>query len=566
MFNVKKTKITKLFNEKDFVIPSNQRKYIWNVKEIEELYDDLFHIKQDNNYSYFISSFVFSKNKARYEIIDGQQRIITISLLICGFINQLYIIGKKKEASNLRKKYLMTLDCSDFKIKRTDEEGIFIEHIIDLLENEININDLEQYFNENFNKNDLFNKNILQAYKLINSKVSNDIKSTNNKYGLIKHYLNIIDNCEVIEVIVKNSIDGFLVFETLNARGLPLENLDLVKNYIFSNIRKNSERNSAIKMWNEITNNLIFEGKSYFKLFLSHYCIHIYNKDKNKNEFNLIKENNNKSECKKLIKDLKKNSLYYKYIICPEKVIGTKYNEYNIFGSLEFFNQQGIRQVRPALMSAFERFDDKTIDAKKFARLLKLLENFWFMYSTVCHGQTHDIDKMMYSLSVYIHNTSNIDFKYIVKELSKYTYEKDRLYDNFSVIGYSRKNRKYRTTKNKYAVQYVIKNIESSYYPGGDLIPNIQSIEHILNDDENKEHSSYIGNLLPYNRKANSKIGNASFKEKLLRYKESDYKTVKRFINMCNDQKIDKWGLNQIKNRGKELADYYFKKICNYNI
>ena len=81
-----------------YIIPLNQRKYVWDESEWNELFEDLFLIEQKDDYAHFLGSFVFSKikNKNKFEVIDGQQRLITISIILCCLISRLYKINEDK--------------------------------------------------------------------------------------------------------------------------------------------------------------------------------------------------------------------------------------------------------------------------------------------------------------------------------------------------------------------------------------------------------------------------------------------------------------------------------------
>ncbi|WP_373437693.1 DUF262 domain-containing protein [Metamycoplasma equirhinis] len=81
-----------------YIIPKNQRKYVWGESEWNELFEDLFLIDQSENYNHFLGSIVLAKENANniYSIIDGQQRFTTISILILSVINQLYKINEEK--------------------------------------------------------------------------------------------------------------------------------------------------------------------------------------------------------------------------------------------------------------------------------------------------------------------------------------------------------------------------------------------------------------------------------------------------------------------------------------
>ncbi|WP_373441314.1 DUF262 domain-containing protein [Metamycoplasma equirhinis] len=91
-----------------YIIPKNQRKYVWGESEWNELFEDLFLIDQSENYNHFLGSIVLAKENANniYSIIDGQQRFTTISILILSVINQLHKINEEKVANSYKNTFL----------------------------------------------------------------------------------------------------------------------------------------------------------------------------------------------------------------------------------------------------------------------------------------------------------------------------------------------------------------------------------------------------------------------------------------------------------------------------
>ena len=86
--------------------------------------------------------------------------------------------------------------------------------------------------------------------------------------------------------------------------------------------------------------------------------------------------------------------------------------------------------------------------------------------------------------------------------LLKFIPDDDLLIDQLSHIGYSNKNPKFKNSSNKKIINYILLKLENSYDVQGELELNcISSIEYIMGDDEEKDCTAYIDNLLPFSKK-----------------------------------------------------------------
>lgn len=124
-FKADQTNINNILSRNNsYLIPLNQRTYVWDETEWNELFEDLFLIEQKDDYAHFLGSLVFSKvkDKNSYEIIDGQQRLITISVLLCCIANQLNSMKDGRTADSILNLYLKGNEDGEeyFKIERKD--------------------------------------------------------------------------------------------------------------------------------------------------------------------------------------------------------------------------------------------------------------------------------------------------------------------------------------------------------------------------------------------------------------------------------------------------------------
>lgn len=295
-FDSKSCKLGEVFkNHKKFGIDDYQREYMWNSENMIDLIDDLFckfnedyKINDktddvDNKYGYyFLNKIVLVPTKKCYKIVDGQQRLTSLTLISIYLYRFLKDDDNKKKAKNFKNKksaelYKVIIDdeasddsdnCDDvyrmdienrtelFKILFEDEDlsikiGTKSEQIKEVIYSKINaINGIE-------NKNDISIDNLINAYTVLNDYFEDYFKNNIHDYDKIylfsrwflkKVYL------EVMELI--NEEEAYWMFISINNRGLSLSETDLIKSYIMNNIKDTEKKEKANEIWSNNFNKL----------------------------------------------------------------------------------------------------------------------------------------------------------------------------------------------------------------------------------------------------------------------------------------------------------------------
>ncbi len=556
----------------EYIIPKNQRKYIWNTNEWDELFEDIFEIEQSLNYCHFIGSFVFSETKNssnKFEIIDGQQRLITITVLFCVIANKYNEIGETKKANSIFNSFIIgNIDGDDyFKVSR-NEEHFFLSTLCSCLKNGYKTeSEIRKEYESSFKLADSYNLSFLNCFLHFTLKVDSYIKNKRKaKLESLSSLVKKLSEVEAIEIKVNSEVDGYRIFETLNARGIPLEQHELIKNFIYSYMRTKAGQEKVFNTWNKITSNLTNVKADYFNNFIRHYCIHAYGKIKRNTEFKTIRLKTNKNDVESLLNSLSSCSKFYGLIINPDKLKETKYYSDKAFTSLIFFKKMNIMQVRPLLLSLFECFDEEKMNNETFGKSLEILEIFYFIYLILGKQTTNIIDSSISSLALKIHDEKNCDILVIKNVLSPFLPSFDLAKANFVELGYSHHNKKFSNTSNKRIIDYIFSKIESSFCNNDEHSAKIPSIEHIMDDANDINDACLIGNLLPLSTTLNNKCKGKNFSNKLKIYSQSSYNLCKKFVEY-NANKSE-WTVNDILERSKRLADKYFielwwRKIIN---
>ena len=206
------TKITDLFNDRYFEIPRYQRGYAWEKQHVRELFDDIKEAIESNS-SHYIGTVVLSKcatDPKKYYVVDGQQRLTTITLLIAQLLQKI-----QDGETRIYQKMHYIKKGSQYSMKPLERDVQLFQQLI-----EGNTNVTPQ------NKSQRF---MLEAVEEMKYQIA-DIQDP-------EQFLDAIGNLEIMEFIENSEGDAIRIFQTVNDRGKSLSNMEKIKSLLiyFSN-------------------------------------------------------------------------------------------------------------------------------------------------------------------------------------------------------------------------------------------------------------------------------------------------------------------------------------------
>lgn len=550
--------------DSSFIIPRNQRNYVWEEKNWKEFANDIEYVLNmmdaKKNISHFIGSFVFQQNDDEYIIIDGQQRITTIMIMlsaICTLQNEL----GDEEGFGKTKQYLVGNIGLKSEYQRLSNEAI---SNLELIIGQATIFKKERKRKKVFEgiplaKNSKPNKDIVSCFWFFYNYF---IELCGNEIELLERIRSIIVEMKVIHIISEDELDCYEVFEILNARGVSLKDSELMKNYIFKYVQPESTIDIAKVKWDTILNNMS-ECNDNIEQFLTHYFIARFQKiTSNINVFQLVKDNIPKKDINNLLDELVICSELYIYFYHPEK-----HKNKIISECLQFFRLENQRQFRPIFMSYLLAFNKKLISEKELEKAFILIRNFYFSFGLICKNTSNIIESGVYTVANRIYNSiSPVTSKEFCEKFAEYLPAKDTFINNFMEKGYSNKNSLYTNSKNKKEIYYILSKFEEYYQnkQGGELMCDLSScnVEHINSDSKLEDIPCKIGNLLLIAQSINSSVGNESFLEKKNKYENSKLCNVQMFLKHYGDE--PDWNDDLIMRRGKKMAELAFNEIWRF--
>ncbi len=270
---VDQTTVADIFSinsDKVYRIPKYQREYTWGINDWDALFNDV----TENDYGYFLGSYICvnsgSLNGTVLEVIDGQQRFSTLSLLLTALYEKLSALESqmeledKTDLSNLRSELANKKQI----LSATGRKYDYTQRLI-LQKQNMNDEDFSYILSEkgvitakksrplNFG-----NRRIAKAYrhftKLIEDEVE-EIKSENSNADDISALFSIKSKFEqavLVGIEVDTNKDAYMLFESLNHRGVPLSALDLIKNTLIAQAATEAEADNSYELWKQILSNV----------------------------------------------------------------------------------------------------------------------------------------------------------------------------------------------------------------------------------------------------------------------------------------------------------------------
>ncbi len=555
--------IRNLLSSGYYRIPRFQRPYSWTRENIQEFWDD---VVPERPADYFIGSMVaFKDGSQRYGVVDGQQRLTTITVLLAVLRNKLMEMGFEDLAKGIhglieRK----NIDNKDEFILTTETAyPFFQDHILKWGQPTAAAAPMREEEN--------LQSALDQFQGLVNNEVSKveqthlpDAEEVRQaiKTRLVQIRDALLD-LKVIFVKLEDEDDAYVIFETLNTRGKDLSLSDLVKNHVTRHLKAtNASLDEAKTKWEKILETI--EGSSkdiYTDTFIHHFWLSRYDYLPVKSLFKVLKHRIGKAQCSGFLDDLVSDAALYRSI--HEIPFGkwTK-NEQRIADALEALQLFRVQQQTPCVLSLVRAYKNKRIKKKHLEKALIAVEKFHFLFTAVTSQRSSGgISGMYASLGRRLFEATTTDAALnVIKELTDKLRERvpslDEVKALFPEILYTE-----RLTKQRALVKYILAEFDRSTQPTATIDYGKMSIEHLLPQSEIGSDGitdltvGRLGNLILVSPDMNEKLKNKPFPEK------------KKILLGAGTRlpvgvsEAEEWGDDQIKARTDLMALQAYEKL-----
>ena len=546
-------------NKTQFIIPVYQRNYDWTTAQCKQLLDDILEVGSSKKMNaHFIGSIVYvhddvytSSRTKELTIIDGQQRLITITLLYIVLYRIAKEINNDALINEITETYLINKFAPEeekLKLRPTENNDRALKYLLR--------SDTQEEYSD-------FSK-LIDNFDYFKGRINLDNYQT---------VLTGLAKLMFVEISLdREKDDPQRIFESLNSTGLDLSQADLIRNYILMGFNRRDQNKIYTDYWeiiekyakDETTN--VSRVSDFIRDYLTLENKNIPNKNKVYQEFKAKYPTSTLAELEIVLSSLKSLVKYYNKLINPQNE-----NDREIKLQLEYISRLEISVAYPFLMKVYEDYGKSVIDKNTFLNILELVQSYTWRRFIMGFG-TEGRNKIFMTLYDKIDN-ANYLFS-IQKALLKLT-GNNRFPKTTETINALKEKDVYNIKpKNRSYLLERLENYENREPVIIDDNPDI-TVEHIFpqNPDPkwklelSQEEYNFIkdnqlntiGNLTLSGN--NGALGNKSFLEKKEMNKdgkEQGYKFSRLWLNK-HLASLDKWNKKEINNRFDLITEHFLK-------
>ena len=539
-------------NGKTYRVPPYQRDYAWTQQEWEDLWNDVVELRGDPDGRHYMGALVVqARGDREFFVIDGQQRLATISLLALAVIDKLRRMAdegadearNRERATELRNRFIgekdpaSLVESSRLRLNETDDP-FYQDYLVQL--------------RPPLNPRGLPGSNALlwKCCRYFSKQIDELEVGAGDEGEEIAKILSetVARRLLFILITVDDELNAYTLFETLNARGLELTTTDLLKNYFFSKVRAGADIDSLKRRWQTLIATVTQER---FPDFLRHHLLCEHPKIRRQRLFKMVRNR----------------------VRTPEETFGfltALEGRAELFAALTDVNHGywidrpaakpfvrelilfRARQMTPVFFAAWGRFPDED-----FVRLLKLAAVIAFRYAVVSALNPNLLERVChFAAKAVIEGQANRPGAVFTQLRSIYV-DDDRFESDFARWTVSTRGQRGRIAR------YVLARLETDAGERAvDPETDPGTVEHVLPENPAGEWAEVfppdrwdaavdrLGNLTLLERALNRDGGNAGYPAKRAAYESSGYALTREVADLAPEE----WTPALLEERQRRLA------------
>ncbi len=544
-------------NGTTYIVPKFQRDYSWTDDQWDDLWQDIQAVMAPNGESgHYMGYLVLqARDSKTFEVIDGQQRLTTLSLLAVAVIKALNDLAEsgidpddnRKRMEQLRNVYTGYVDPVTLvarpKLRLNRNNNSYFQDFILPLQR---LPQRKLRSSEHL---------LRRAFEWLAQQIKTEFASRRDGSMIAKFIDDLSDRLFFTVVTVTDELNAFRVFETLNSRGVRLSPTDLLKNYLFSVVATNSAHETEIdgleRRWEAMVGRL---GSESFPNFLR---AHWNSRKKLVREADLFKTIRDQTRGREsvfaLVRQMEEDVDLYAALPNPDDELWTE-DQRQYVREMKMFS---VRQAWPMLLAARRVLPEgRGADSDSFTQLLRVCAVISFRYNVIGGMATNEQERLYNAVAQQITSGQLVNGADIIRAMAS-IYPPD---DTFKAA-FSEKLLKTTAARNAQIARYILFSIEKHLGgPDYDMHSGEYTLEHVLpeNPESNwldfpeadQEEAVYrIGNFTLLEDRLNKVAGNADFDLKRGWYGRSQFIITKRVA-----QENQAWTFERIRTRQKWMA------------
>jgi len=549
-FNTSNKSFRQMFgNGLSYKVPMFQRDYSWEDDQWDDLWNDivLTALKQENDVHYMGYLVLSSTDSRVFNVIDGQQRLTTLTLLILAVLkyldelagNEIEADANRQRSTQLRSSYIGYLDPvtlitqSKLSLNRAND-AYFQTYIVPLLP----LPKPNLKFSEKLLRN---------AFEWFYGRINEQFGKGKSGKELAQFIENVVDRLFFTVIEVDDELDAFTVFETLNSRGVKLAPIDLLKNYLFSVVNKSHSTSHELEtrrleeQWHKIVDSI---GDANLTDFLRVYWNSKNTRIRESGLFKAVRQVvDDRGKVFELVRNLDADSAVFAAFLDPENELWTV-EQRQYIRSLQLFK---VKQPLSLLLAAHRKLNDTD-----FTKLLRACVIISFRYNIIVSGATGDQETVYNNLAKDISLGNAETIQDILNRLRPIYKSDSEFKAAFSVKAFP-------NPSSKIAI-YILNELEKKSGIAFDINSSKYDLEHIYPINASSEWPEFsspvtddpqlrLGNLTLIEKSLNKNASNKSFDEKKLVYAQSLVPSTKKI-----GTEYESWSKADINERQSRMA------------
>jgi len=551
LLNTRTTNFLELVgNGRIYRVPPYQRDYSWTEEQWEDLWNDIFDLRGRPSDRHYMGALVVEGRSDReFLIIDGQQRLATLSILALTVIERLShtteapdAAANRERAAALRGRFIGEKDPASLiessKLFLNETDNAFYQDYLVQLRQPLNprglpksprlLWDCFRYFVKQLDQTDGASLDGETLARLLNETIGRQLL--------------------FILITVEDELNAYTVFETLNARGLELSATDLLKNYLFSLVHVAADLEALQRRWRAL---IATVQQVRFPEFLRYHLMTEHARVRSQRLFKLVRDSvRSPADVMDLMGALEGRAELFAAVSDPNH--GYWIDTPDCRPPIRELNLFHVRQMTPLLFAVWERFS-----RADFARVLKLVSVISFRYSVVSGLNTNALEPAYHDAAKAVLDGTSTTPGSVFEILTSIYVEDAKFQGDFARFTITTSGHRKKLAK------YVLACLESDL-SGRTCDPDTDpgSIEHILPENPPAdweltflrrlwEGAIYrLGNLTLLEAPANRAAGNGPYSEKLAAYRDSSYSLTQAIPTIAPEE----WTPDLLDERQRQLA------------
>lgn len=383
--DAKKGNIFEILNGyRQFIIPVYQRTYSWELSHCEKLWKDIVNMQKGKRNSHFVGSIVNVAEQVmptgvqKFMIIDGQQRMTTLTLLLIALRN--YALEHPEDTT------INAPMITDMCLKNTYQQG---DDRYKLLLTQSDRQTLLQLI-EGIQTDETASKRLVNNCNYF-------LEMVKAQEVLPKDIYEAIGKLQIVNITLDRAVDDpQLIFESLNSTGMDLSQSDLIRNYILMGLEPEEQAHIYGTIWYPMEKLFGYEKQSdsmdkFFRDYLTYKNGRIPNLNKIYDEFKVYHVNCGFSSIAEFSKDIFENAIYYTNMAFAKSGKDCLDKVFNEIKGLQ------MEVVYPFLLKVYSDYDHEFISLKLFSEIGKLCVSY-ILRRAICGIPTNSLNKTFATL------------------------------------------------------------------------------------------------------------------------------------------------------------------------